>query len=672
LEPDQKNYKKTLKGRKNMLSQLKKYGSPDVLVPIELGDVRDVKKRAMWLHEKFGFTRFCLVGLTKGHRCTGYPTSEDYEKEARKFAEIREWMRERGLSAGWICNLTVKSGPSEFTPIIKADGSHHPFANCPFDEGFAARLADDIAGFAATARPDFVFLEDDFSVGAAQGCFCERHLRALAEKLGKPVSREELCEIIKGDDADSLKVRRAFADVKRESLVYLAKVIKSAFDRLCPDIPLGLEQSGASDADGNMTEEVTLALAGENHTPFVRLHGTFYCGFETKLMPGALFYSLYKTEHLNESIIRYHETDSYPHMRYYTSGTEIVALASAAYSYGMVGSVFFAQQFLDEPWEEEAYVKHFVRERKRLKALCTLPTPSPFGVEITYDPFYGSVGGSPAFPKFIGRLGIPFTTKRASVAFWDGVQAKYRADAEVLDYLSRGLILDGDAARILTERGFGKHLGVSVGEPLTKKNPRLWIDLGAMEVITDGFALEGLGREMYPAHAYCPKGGKEWLEVTVTDEKTEIVSEARDFRGNLLSPAMTYFENELGGKVCVISQSLNGNSSQSVYNYRRAALLQNIIAKMSDEYPFVGGAPDIYMIAALRGRDTVLTLINLCTDEAEDVKIYLPASLRLGEILTVNSEGEFLPLDAQRVTDGIILAEALRYCKPYYIVIKEK
>ena len=65
-----------------MLSQLKKYGSPDVLVPIKLGNVRDVKKRAMWLHKKFGFARFCLAGLTKGHRCTGYPTSEDYEKEA--------------------------------------------------------------------------------------------------------------------------------------------------------------------------------------------------------------------------------------------------------------------------------------------------------------------------------------------------------------------------------------------------------------------------------------------------------------------------------------------------------------------------------------------------------------------------------------------------------------
>ena len=567
----------------------------------------------------------------------------------------------------------MKSGPSEFTPIIKADGTPHPFANCPLDEGFAARLAEDIAGFAATARPDFVFLEDDFSVGAAQGCFCERHLRALVEKLGVTVSREELCEIIKGDDPEALKVRRAFADVKRESLVYLAEVIKSAFDRLCPDIPLGLEQSGASDSDGDMTEAVTLALAGENHTPFVRLHGTFYCGFEAKRMPGALFYSLYKTEHIDKRIIRYHETDSYPHMRYYTSGTELSALASAAYSYGMVGSIFFAQQFLDEPWEEDTYGKHFAKERKRLKALCAMPTPSPFGVEITYDPFYGSVGGSPAFPKYIGRLGIPFTTKRASVAFWDGAQAKYRDEDEVLDYLSRGLILDGDAARILTERGYGKYLGVSVGEPLTKNDPRLTIDLGAVEVITDSFAIDGLGRNMHPAHAYCPKGGKEWFEVTVTDEKTEIVTEARDFRGNLLSPGMTYFENSLGGKVCVISQSLSENSSQSVYNYRRAALLQSIISKMSDEYPFVKGAPDVYMIAARRGDDTVLTLINLCTDEAEDVKLYLPEKYRsAGQILTVNSTGELAPLNYEREDDGIRLTEALRYCKPYYIIIKEK
>ena len=40
----------------------------------------------------------------------------------------------------------------------------------PADEGFAEALASDIAAYADIARPDFIFLEDDFSVSAAAGC----------------------------------------------------------------------------------------------------------------------------------------------------------------------------------------------------------------------------------------------------------------------------------------------------------------------------------------------------------------------------------------------------------------------------------------------------------------------------------------------------------------------
>ena len=653
-----------------MLSQLQRYGAPDVIVPVRLGDVEDTKKRIEWLHEKFGFTRFCIDGLSKGHRATGYPTREDYLIDAEIFAEARAWVKEMGMSVGWFCNLTVKSGPFDNASIIRPDGSPHPFANCPLDESFAERLSSDIAYFASIARPDFVFLEDDFSIGAAQGCFCERHLSALEKRLGKRYGREELVGINKRDDTEALAIRQAWGDVKRESLVSLAKKIRHAFDEACPEIPVGLEQSGASDVDGDMTEAVSLALAGERHTPFVRLHGTYYCGFDAKRMPSVLFNSIYKTEHMSKEILRYHESDSYPHMRYYSSAVEMCALMSAAYSYGMIGSIFFAQQWLDEPWEEDAYGKRFMGERRRLEALCALGDAEPFGVEITYDPFYNTVGGGPNFPRFVGRLGIPFTTKRSNVAFWDGTVAKYADDKTVLDYLSRGLILDGDGAEALTKRGFGKHLGVSVGEPLSKKNPRLTTDLGATEVITDAFLITGLGRRMQPAHAYCPTGASEWLEVAVTDSKTQVITEARDSRGNVISPAMTYFENELGGRVCVISQGLRGNNSQSIYNYRRAALIRNIVKKMSDEYPLAECAPDVYIIAVKRAGNTVLTLINLCTDDAEELGVYLPPALRNKELLTLNASGIPESLKATKTEKGIRLTEPLSYCKPKYIIIK--
>jgi hypothetical protein len=355
------------------------------------------------------------------------------------------------------------------------------------------------------------------------------------------------------------------------------------------------------------------------------------------------------------------------------------AMLSAAYSLGMVGSIFFVMQSLDEPFEEPSLGKYFAREHARLKAICEISKDSvPFGVELTYDPYFGDVYEGRCINQFnecIGRFGIPFTTKEANVALWDGRYAKYADEATVMRYLSRGLILDADAAKILCERGFGKYLGVEVGEPLTKNDPKLVYDLGAKEVITEKFAADGEGRKMWCGHAYCPAGGKEWVLLTLTDERTEVVTEARDFRGNLLCPGMTYFENELGGKVCVISQSIKDNHSQSIYNYRRMALLQRIISRMSDEFPYVKGAPDVYLIATKPKSESdilaSLTLINLCTDDNDDTVIYLPPMLRYAkEVLTINKQGNIVPLDAEICQDGIKLTEPLRYCEPTYVILK--
>lgn len=663
-----------------MLEQLNKRGKPDVIVPIVIDSVESVEKKVSWLHDNFGFTCFSPIGPSKGFRSTGYPSRDKFVASAENFAKARELIKKKGLFCGWYCNLTLKSGASDkFTPIIRADGSAHPFANCPLDPTFRDTLSSDIAAYADIALPDFIILEDDFSISAAGGCFCENHLRAFAGQMGARYERDELARLLTQTTPEALKARRVWAELKRDSLVCLATKIRKAIHRSHPETPIGLMQSGTSDRDGNMTAAIARALAGDKHQPFVRLHGTFYSGFKAKELPSAMFNSLYHTEHSGKDILYYHESDSYPHTRYYSSGVEMCALLSAAYSIGMVGSIFFAMQSFDEPWEEPSYGKHFAREHKRLSAISKIAEGcEPFGVEITYDPYYNAIlgdGSSPQFKECIGRFGIPQTTKTSSVAFWDKRQAEHRDDDSIMQYLSHGLVLDADSAKELCRLGFGKYLGVSVGEPLKKIYPKLSNDLGAREVITPDFAIDGMGRRMWCAHCYAPSGGKEWVELKATDPKTEIITEAVDFSGNVMCPAMTYYENELGGRVCVIAESIDANHSQSIFNYRRAALIQRIVTRMSDEYPMVTDAPDVYLVATKpkkeSGIQAALTVINLCTDEAEDLHIYLPPSLRdAKEFLTLNYLGELEPLKAQRCPDGLKLTEPVKYCVPCYVFIK--
>jgi hypothetical protein len=105
------------------------------------------------------------------------------------------------------------------------------------------------------------------------------------------------------------------------------------------------------------------------------------------------------------------------------------------------------------------------------------------------------------------------------------------------------------------------------------------------------------------------------------------------------------------------------------------ALLQRIITLMSDEYPYVKGAPDVYLIATKPKSESdilaSLTLINLCTDDNEDTVIYLPPTLCCAtEFLTINKNGDIVPLDAEICQEGIKLTEPLRYCEPIYIILK--
>ncbi len=659
-----------------MLSQLKKYGSPHMLVPIHLDAPEESKEKIRWLYERFGFTCFCPSGLSKGYRAEGYPTREEYMAEAGRFAEVREYAQSLGCSCGWFCNLTVKSGPG-FTPMVREDGTPHPFANCPLDESFAETLSKDIAAFAAVAHPDFIYLEDDFSISAANGCFCESHLRAFAKRQGRRYEREELLAIFKKDTPEALALHRDFQALKKETLVSLAKRIRAEVDALCPEIPIGIMQSGASDRDGDFTEAVARALAGENHTPFTRLYGTFYCGFESKQLPKTMHHPLYFAQHLPEDILCYHESDTYPHTRFFTSAKQMKALLGAAYSYGMVGSVYFAQQIFDRPFEEDAFGKLYAAERKRLQTVSRLATECrPVGIEIGYDPFY-YMQAVPYFAECIGRFGIPFATTEASVATLDAKQAKYADHETLMRYLGKGLLLDGEAAKILCERGYGEYLGVSVGADILESKPSLLYDLGALEVITEEFAEEGEGCEMWCAHAYCPVGNGKWMQIEKTNAATRTVTEGIDFRGNMLMPTMTYFENALGGRICVMSLTVKDNPSQALYNYRRQRVLQRIICKMSDEYPVVENAPDVYAIALApknEGADLLgmLTLINLSEDDAEGVHIRLPERLLKAKgIYTLDREGNEVLLPTEKTERGIRLLAPLFSLEPTYILMKK-
>ncbi len=664
---------------------MKRFDHLDIIIPISLDldwpTVDTVVQEILEQHESYGFTRFALACPCGGWRSIGYPPTEFFAERAEMFAQIRDALNAYNLECGWWITTTVKSGVSpEFTTIVRGDGSKHPFANCPLDPAFRKRLAGDMAVFAKIAKPAFIITEDDYSVTAAGGCYCDLHLAEFSRREGKNYTREDLLSKIHGRDPENFALLRRWRELTRDSLVGMAKEIRRAVDVDSPEIPIGYMEAGGSDVDGNCTLAVCQAFAGPHHTPFSRLYGIRYNGMRAEQIPGDLFHAIYQKQHIPEDFIFYHESDSFPHTRFVTAAKEMKAVMGAVYSAGFDGSTFQTQQLLDHANEENAYGQMFCRERARMNALhkaakqCQLK-----GAELCFDPFWNRAGdfaGLPQWTNPLSMFSIPWTTTESNVVFWDKTQAAYSDDRVVRKYLAEKLLfLDGAAAKILCERGYGAYLGVSIGDPVngTVGNENLQWDLGAREIIREEFLEGDTGRNMPSAHMFAASNGI-MMQMQVTDPACQIITDMYGYDRRYITPAMTCFQNSLGGTVVVMSITLENNYSQSLYNYRRQRLIHALIRRYCDEIVYVPETPRVFTLMndvvdpKAAGFKHLLTLINLSPDTLEKVEIHLPSAWQdTQSIQILRVTGEWESIDYSITDHGIAISEPLSYLEPMYL-----
>ncbi len=657
----------------------------DVMVPVSLEldwpTKDEIIECIIEQNELYGFKTFLLAGPGAGWRSFGFPSDENFDGLAKLFLEVKEKLSDRDITLGWWDCLTIKSGRSEmFQCIVKADGADHPFANCPLDTAFRSKFAKNVARFAKIARPEFITFEDDYAVNAAAGgygCFCPLHLAEFERREGKKYTREELLSIFKQKDRESLDILRRYRKLTKDTLVGLSEAIRAELDKENPEIPMGLMQPGCTDNDGYSTYEVCKALAGDKHTPFSRLYGAFYCGGEMKNIPEKIYHAIYSKQHIEGKFKFYHESDTFPHTRFFSSAKQMKAFMAIAYSSGFIGSIFQTQQLLDDPNEERAYGKMFASEKKRFNELINaVDGCERIGVSLPYDPFYNTLESSknpnPYWTRTLDMFGIPYTTKATEVSFIDKRLASYCSDEDIIRYLKGTLFIDGDAAYELANRGFGKYIGVEVGGDVA--TGMLGFDLGAREILKTPFDEFSKGKNMPIAHMFACGGNGILRRLTPNNDLTEVISEAYTFNKELISTAMTRFKNELGGTVIVMGMTLENNLSQSLFNYRRKRLFEELLINASAGIPLVREEPNVHIIVNKANTDKdfayLLTLINLGEDSISSFKLYLPEDMIERDIYYLNTIGEWERLEFEITGNEAVFNYALDLCEPVYLKIK--
>lgn len=658
----------------------------DIIIPISLDldwpTYEETVAGIRELYDNYGFKRFALAVPCGGWRAIGFPPEEFYEERAALFRKVKNSLARYGIECGWWITATLKSGASEdFTGYVRADGARFPFYNCPLDTAFVKRFSEMTALFAEIAKPSFIITEDDYSLST--GCFCERHLEEFARREGRYRTREELNGIFYSGTDEGYALLRRWRDLVRESLVGFAEAIRAEVDKKSPEIPIGYMQAAGADYEGDSTEAIARALAGPDHTPFSRIYGVTYCGMETKGIPGIMFNPLHAKQHIKGDFDFYHESDTYPQTRFFTEAGQMKTLMSIAYSYGFVGSTFNTQQLLDDPNEEKAFITMFKGERDRFNALYNAVKDCDIrGVEICYDPFWNTVSENksidvtnPFWIRTLSLFGIPYTNREAEIAFWDVRQAEHYDDETVRKYLSKGLFLDGDAAKALCRRGYGRYLGVEIGDDVA--TPPLCYDLGAREVIREEFRTEGRGRNMPSAHMYSVGRNGRLLKMTVTDPGVEVISEEYNYKKKLISPAMTRFKNDLGGRVVVLGITLRNNLSQSLFNYRRKRLFEQMLEWCGDSSLFVREEPNLFTVVnEARNVDEkgflgIVTVVNLGSDTVNGAAFHLPKQWKgAKEVYALNKNAEWESVPCVNKGGELAVDSVFGYCEPVYLMIK--
>ncbi len=653
----------------------------DIIVPVSLDpiwqDPETVAEKIRYQYEQNGFVKYALYAPNKGWRSETYPPVEHYTEIAEAFARVKQLLCDIPVQCGWLIYLTIKTGKfSEESCLVRANGTPDPMRNCPTDTQFRTRFLEDIKRFVQIGNPAFLLLEDDYTMSGS--CYCKRHLALLEQRVGKAYTREKLRDGIACDNEEGKTLLRIFRQLMGDTVVDFAREMRSVVDEINPEIPFGYCQSAGADYDDDSTEGIIKALAGDKHTPFVRLYGTFYCGTDVKRIPEELHHLLYCRQHIRGDVKFYHESDSYPHNRYFTSGRELKTLIGTACSYGVHGLLLWTGYLLGMERGEGIYGKMVSKEKARLDMVAkTARECRVQGVQVGYHPFGNTAGRSadkmhPEWAQTVGRFGIPYTTEESCVCFWDEAVAKHSSEEEVMKCLSGNLFLDGAAAKCLYERGYGAYLGVNVGEDMADE-PMFRYDLAAREVVTTAFLMSGEEPEMPIAHMWCPNGNGQGIWLQINHPDCEEITQIYNFKKQYLCPGMTRFKNALGGCVIVMGLTLENNQSQALFNYMRQNLLRRLVQECDDSLVMVKDAPNVFLITN-HAENTesmlgMLTLTNLSVDVLDKVELHIPPVWSgFRKISILNEIGEWEEIPFIRTASTVTLHQKLEYCDPVYVL----
>ncbi len=572
--------------------------------------------------------------------------------------------------------------------MVGHDGTETTNCACPLCPVWRDHV-DKVWSLYAETKPMVIWIEDDIRTfnhrPVNYGCFCELHLARFGERVGRHLTREEVVAEILASGVPS-ELRRAYlemqAEVINETVAHLAKIVH----RISPESSLGLMSSGPRThcLEGRDWQGLATALA-DGRPLYSRPPMGNYCEGSLR----GFYYShdsIKITRHcLPPGVIEQTEVENVPFTRYSKSVVFTFLEMAISFAYGSHGVTMNLYDHAGTPMEDEAHFGTMLGNRKGyLNALAQRAAAlgNYRGVRLLHHDgaslvkrlspaaaYHQLTEDNDAVMTAFESHGIPTTYTDERVSIGTGQVLRAFSDSEIRELLRRGLFLDGTAAQLLVERGFGELIGAdSVAAPvhLDELGP-----FSAEEFCHPGF---GGAEKCYLTLTMPSLGGRPNVAVIRPAYGAEVISYLVDPDGKRHHVGMYAFENELGGRVVVHALETQSAVGTAFFHPHRRLQLQHAAGWLGRERsPIVVNGDGVYPLAFRKECEsyTLVGFFNLSLDPWIGVRFDLGEMAMPARCERLDTEGIWRSVDPdlQITGDGLTLLwpEPVPFDEPLFL-----
>lgn len=575
-----------------------------------------LKNNAKWLVDDLARLENNTVVDSVAYCCTLVPEGEPaFDKAAiyaKRFHDIKDEVAAVSpIRQGFLFQATMGHGwkPNSETSWQKVvrDNGNEMYKFCPLGKDFLDYIAKASRTLAAE-NPDFFMVDDDTRlITGVNGCYCPLHLAEFARRTGKQRTREEIIADCQADPALAAEWDRLRAD----SIAGLMEVIRAQFPKTTP----GMFCCCAADA--HHAARMARILAAPGQRPSVRLNNAWYCNHFMLDMPAKLSKTAREIADIGGGIDILDEADTCPQNRYSTSAVRMIDHIVMTSFEGCDGAKLWITRLgnFHETKSGEYYRELMARQKGYIETVSALklnregiviPLPAKRPLD---QPIYNAAKDWGT--AFFGYMGIPYRygqPRAGEIVALSGCDIGFFSDAEIRELLLGKVILDGEAAVKLTERGFGQAIGVEA---------KLWTGL---TISAEDFGDERLNGSILNA-----------ADLTAADKNAEELSRYLHAESGLsdkitrIAPGSIRFKNKLGGTVVTIAADLAPcPDNLTAYWYFNETRKKQII-KILDEFDyklsnlpvFLGDEPAVCLCGTDHEGKSIIVLDNIGMDTIE-------------------------------------------------------